>query len=75
MFLLLDRSLAPLIQQNILQIQVSGLSADVSDCWAKSLTHYFAQAVKHIERYQNVNPSHMPDNYQFVFWAHKTDVI
>lgn len=30
MFLLLDESLALLIQQNILQIQASGLSADVT---------------------------------------------
>lgn len=32
MFVLLDRSLELSIQENILQIQAAGLSADVSDC-------------------------------------------
>lgn len=32
MFVLLDRSLALSIQENLLQIQAAGLSADVSGC-------------------------------------------
>lgn len=48
MFLLLDRSLAILIQQNILQIQASDLGGGMSDCGVKSLTHQFIEAVKHI---------------------------
>lgn len=44
MFVLLDRSLELSIQENILQIQAAGLSADVSDCWVKSSTCELLQA-------------------------------